>query len=104
MIAAEVELLEALGECGFDFTSTVCDIAARFPKELDWGVAHFEVLPFRLIRPFAQLGEIWKIPVNRDLEFDLPPLRYKHEFHPTGDARTNHDRAVKQLASLFGPG
>jgi len=104
MIATEDQLLGALAGCGFDFTSRVREIAKRFPRELDWGVAGFEVVPYRLTRPFAALGEVWKIPVNREVDLDLPALRCKHEFHPAGDARANHDQAYSGLAAPFGPG
>lgn len=96
--------MDVLRECGFNFTSTARDIARRFPKEFDWGVASLPVLPFRLTCPFAGFGEVWKIPVSRDVDFDLPPTSYSHEFHPTGDVRENFDRAVNQLTEVFGPG
>ena len=102
MIETEEQFVETLFAHGFDFWSSVRDIAARFPKQLDYGVAHSDIIPFRLRRPL--LGEVWKIPVNRDLDNDLPPARYTHEFHPTRDARVNHDAAEAQLTALFGPG
>jgi hypothetical protein len=104
MISSEEQLLDEFRESGFDFTSTVGEMAHRFPKELDWGVPSCEVLPFRLERAFAGLGAVWKIPVNRELEFDLPPARYFHEFHPSNEVRENFDRALKQLTALFGAG
>ena len=79
-------------------------LASRFPIELDWGVAGYRVVPFRLGQPFAGLGDLWKIPVNRDVELDMPPCWYKHEFHPTEYARTNHDQAEAQLKAVLGEG
>jgi hypothetical protein len=104
MVTNEQQLIDVFDTCGFNFTSNACEIALRFPNELDWGVARFEVLPFRLNRAFAGLGSDWKIPVNRELEFDLPPTRYNHEFHPSGDVRENFDTAVAQLTELLGQG
>ena len=102
MIQTEIELLRVLHGHGFDFSNTVREIAVRFPKELDYGVAGSEVVPFRLMSPL--MGDFWKIPVNRGLEDDLPPTRYCHEFHPTRDPRQNHDGAVVLLRSLLGRG
>ena len=104
MISGEEELLTTLEDHGFDFTSTVREIEARFPKELEWGVPGFQVLPYRLLRPLAGLGEIWKIPITRDVEFDLPPTRYQHSFHRTDDAKGNHNLAVAVLTPLLGGG
>jgi hypothetical protein len=104
MVSTEEQLMDLLRECGFDFTSNARDIAVRFPQEADWGVPSFQVLPFRLARPFAGFGEVWKIPLNRGVEFDLPPTQYFHEFHPTKDARSNFDQALEPLTALLGPG
>ena len=104
MIRTETELMNVLAECGFDFQSTVRDLAARFPLELDWGVAGFEVVRYKLARPFAGLGDEWKIPVNRPVEYDLPPTRYDFEYHPLAEARANHEAALAKLAPLLGPG
>ena len=99
MIAAEQQLLKT-----FDFISIARQLAVLSPKQLDWGVSGFEVIPFRLKRPFAGFDQEWKIPINRDLELDLPPTSYKHEFHPSTDACGNFDQALVQLTPLFGPG
>jgi len=102
VIRTEPELLNVVDWHGFDFRSTVQQIAARFPMVADYGVASSQIVPFRLRAPL--LGEDWKIPVNRGLENDLPPFRYCHEFHPTQSARENHDRAETELRALLGPG
>jgi hypothetical protein len=39
-----------------------------------------------------------------EVDFDLPPTRYLHEFHPTGDLRANFEQALEKLAALLGPG
>jgi hypothetical protein len=104
MVTSEPQLLALFESCGFDFTATVRDIAVRFPQELDWGVPSVVVLPFQLTQPFAGFGPIWKVPVSRDVNFDLPPTTYVHEFHPTDDMKTNFDRAVDQLTAVFGQG
>jgi hypothetical protein len=104
MVTSEPQLLALFESCGFDFTATVRDIAVRFPQELDWGVPSVVVLPFQLTQPFAGFGPIWKVPVSRDVNFDLPPTMYVHEFHPTDDMKTNFDRAVEQLTAVFGQG
>lgn len=94
----------ALEACGFDFTSTTRGIARRFPPELDWGVPSSTILPFQVKKPFAGFGPIWKIPVNREIDYDLPPTMYTHEFHPTDDVRSNFDRAAQQLTAVLGEG
>jgi len=104
MVTSEPQLVALFGSCGFDFTATAREIAMRFPQELDWGVPSCIVLPFRLAEPFAGFGPIWKMPVSRDLDFDLPPTVYFHEFHPSDDVRANFDRAVEQLTALLGQG
>jgi hypothetical protein len=102
VIETEAQLLELLFSHGFDFWSSVRDIAQRFPKRLDYAVSSSEIVPFRLRSPL--LGDVWKIPVNRALEMDLPPLCYRHEFHPTRDPRQNHDEAEAQFTALLGAG
>jgi hypothetical protein len=104
MVTSEPQLLALFESCGFDFTATVRDIAVRFPQELDWGVPSSVVLPFQLTQPFAGFGPIWKVPVNREVDFDLPPATYFYEFHPTDDMKTNFDRAVGQLTPVLGGG
>jgi hypothetical protein len=103
-IETEQHLVGVLKTCGFDFLSTAGEIAARFPKEPEWGVGPYDVLPFRLGQGFAGFGEIWKIPLSRDVEIDLPPTMYVHEFHPTDDTKANFEQAEKQLTALLGPG
>jgi hypothetical protein len=78
-------------------------IAARFPAQADWGVKSFQVVPFVLSTPFAGF-DAWKIPFSGELDLDLPPQRYTHEYHPTADPRHNHDLAVAALTSWFGAG
>lgn len=102
MIDTEEQLLERLTRHGFDFWSTSAAIAQRFPIDKDWGHPSFPIIPFRLASPLA--GEVWKIPVTRPVDIDLPPLRYFHEFHPTPDAHSNHQQAESLLRVLFGPG
>jgi hypothetical protein len=102
--SSEEQLMEIFRGCGFDFTSTTREIAVRFPRVLDWGVQPYEVLPFQLTRAFAGFGPLWKIPVNRDVEWNLPPTRYVHEFYPTKDVRENFERALQQLTASFGSG
>lgn len=104
MVTSEQQLLELFESCGFDFTAIVRDIATRFPQEFDWGVPSSVVLPFQLTQPFAGFGPIWKVPVSREVDFDLPPATYFHEFHPTDDMKTNFDRAVGQLTPVLGAG
>jgi hypothetical protein len=104
MVTSEPQLLALFESCGFDFAATVRDIAVRFPQELDWGVPSSLVLPFQLTQSFAGFGPIWKVPVNREVDFDLPPATYFYEFHPTGDMKTNFDRAVGQLTPVLGEG
>jgi len=44
------------------------------------------------------------LPVQREYNLELPPVRYQHEYHPTGDAKTNHDLAEAALMKLFSDG
>jgi hypothetical protein len=103
VIRTEEELIELLTAHGFDFTSTAGQIAQRFPIQLDWGLASFPIIPFELSRPLAG-GLVWKIPTHGVYALDVPPRNYFHEYHPTPDARRNHDEAEARLTALFGPG
>ena len=100
----EQQLLIEWERCGFDWVSTASQLFTRFPIEPDWGVAHFEVVRYRLGRAFAELGTEWKIPVNRPLEYDLPPTRYNFAYHPHASPGVNFSEALQKLAALFGPG
>jgi hypothetical protein len=103
-VSSEDQLMEVFRGCGFDFNSTAREIGVRFPKVLDWGVQGYEVLPYQLRHAFAGFGPLWKIPVNREVEWDLPPTRYVHEFYATSDVRENFERTLQQLTTLLGPG
>jgi hypothetical protein len=102
VIDTEEQLIERLARHGFDFWSTSAKIAQRFPVEKDWGHPSFPIIPFRLTSPLA--GDVWKIPLTQAVDYDLPPLRYFHEFHPTPDAHSNHTQASSLFHTLFGPG
>ena len=104
MVNDEQQLVELLVQCGFDFQSNVRELARRFSKVADWGVKDFQIVPLRLTTPLAGLGDIWKIPVAREYNMELPPARYKHEYHPTSDAKTNHHLAEAALMKLLGDG
>ncbi len=104
MVMSEEQLLAQLESCGFDFTATARDIATRFPREVDSGAPSRVVLAFQLTQPFAGFGLDWRLPVSRDLDFDLPPAVYVQDFHPTDNVRTNFDLAVERLTAVLGEG
>ena len=104
-IKSEEALLETLTERGFDFRSSVDELARRHGERDDYGLAGHPYVTFTPSQPFANLSGEWKIHINGPLDRVLPATYYSLEHHPFGqDARKNHADALTKLQALLGDG